>query len=70
MDDASVFNHNNHLTMKPNGIDNYCLTSMEELTEAMLAQIMHEAAEETRLADERATTRYFNELKEAAAHVK
>jgi hypothetical protein len=48
-------------------IDTYKLTSMEEPTDEMLAQLMHEAAEEASRTNREATTRFFEEIKQAAA---
>ena len=47
-------------------IDSYRLTDMEEPTDEMLAQIMREAAEDARKANEEATKRFFDELNKAA----
>lgn len=48
-------------------IDTYRLTSMEEPTDEVLAQLMHEAAEEASRTNREATTRFFEEIKQAAA---
>ena len=48
-------------------IDNYRLTSMEEPSDEVLAQLMHEAAEEARESNRKATRRFFEEIKQAAA---
>ena len=48
-------------------IDTYKLTSMEEPTDEMLAQIMREAAEEAAQTNREATIRFFEEIKQAAA---
>ncbi|MBR3495126.1 MAG: hypothetical protein IKH37_00185 [Prevotella sp.] len=48
-------------------IDTYKLTSLEEPTDEMLAQLMHEAAEEASRTNQEATTRFFEEIKQAAA---
>lgn len=48
-------------------IDTYKLTSMEEPTDEVLAQLMHEAAEEASRTNREATTRFFDEIKQAAA---
>ena len=40
-------------------IDTYRLTSMEEPTDEVLAQLMHEAAEEASRTNREATTRFF-----------
>ena len=53
--------------MKPQTIDNYRLTSLEEPTDEMLAQIMHEAAEEAARTNREATRRFFEEIKQASA---
>ncbi len=53
--------------MTPQPIDNYRLTSLEEPTEEMLAQLMREAAEEARESNRVATERFFEEIKQAAA---
>ena len=53
--------------MTPQTIDNYRLTSMEEPSEEVLAQLMREAAEEASRTNQEATTRFFEELKKAAA---
>ena len=45
--------------MTPQPIDNYRLTSLEEPTDEMLAQLMHEAAEEARESNREATERFF-----------
>ena len=47
-------------------IDTYKLTSLEEPTDEMLAQLMHEAAEEASRTNQEATTRFFEEIKQAA----
>ena len=52
--------------MTPQPIDNYRLTSLEEPTDEMLAQLMHEAAEEARESNREATERFFEEIKQAA----
>ena len=55
--------------MKPQTIDNYRLTSLEEPTDEMLAQIMHEAAEEARKKRAAATARFFGKLKQDAQKI-
>jgi hypothetical protein len=55
------------IPMKPQTIDNYRLTSLEEPTDEMLAQIMHEAAEEASRTNREATKRFFEEIKQASA---
>ncbi|MBQ3631488.1 MAG: hypothetical protein II864_07140 [Prevotella sp.] len=47
-------------------IDNYRLTSLEEPSDEVLAQLMHEAAEEARETNRVATERFFDEIKQAA----
>ena len=47
--------------------DNYRLTSMEEPSDEVLAQLMREAAEEASRTNREATTRFFEEIKQAAA---
>ncbi len=53
--------------MTPQSIDKYRLTSLEEPTDEMLAQLMNEAAEEARESNRAATERFFEEIKRAAA---
>ena len=53
--------------MKLQTIDNYRLTSMEEPSDEVLAQLMHEAAEEASRTNQEATIRFFDEIKQAAA---
>ena len=48
-------------------IDTYKLTSMEEPSDEVLEQLMCEAAEEASLTNREATTRFFEEIKQAAA---
>ena len=48
-------------------IDTYKLTSMEEPSDEVLAQLMHEAAEEATRTNREATMRFFEEIKQAAA---
>lgn len=47
-------------------IDTYKLTSMEEPSDEILAQIMHEAAMDAKQKGEEAHRRYFDELHEDA----
>lgn len=47
-------------------IDTYRLTSMEEPSDEMLAQIMHEAAMDARRKGEEAHKRYFDQLRKYA----
>lgn len=48
-------------------IDTYKLTSMEEPSDEVLEQLMREAAEEASQTNREATTRFFEEIKQAAA---
>ena len=48
-------------------IDTYKLTSMEEPSDEVLEQLMREAAEEATQTNREATTRFFEEIKQAAA---
>ena len=50
-------------------IDTYKLTSMEEPTDEVLSQLMREAAQDAQKANEQATQRYFEELRQAAAAI-
>jgi hypothetical protein len=51
-------------------IDTYKLTSMEEPTDEILSQLMREAAEDARESNRKATERFFEELRQAAANIK
>lgn len=53
--------------MTPQTIDNYRLTSMEEPSDEVLAQLMREAAEEASQTNNEATARFFEEIRQAAA---
>ena len=48
-------------------IDTYKLTSMEEPSDEVLEQLMREVAEEASQTNREATTRFFEEIKQAAA---
>ena len=48
-------------------IDDYRLTGMEEPSDDALAQVMREATEEASRTNREATTRFFEEIKQAAA---
>lgn len=48
-------------------IDTYKLTSMEEPSDEILAQIMHEAALDAKKKGEEAHKRYFDQLRDMAA---
>ena len=58
--------------MKPNikvmtpTIDTYRLTSMEEPSDAVLSQLMREAAEEAKRSNDEATSRFFEQLRQDA----
>ena len=51
-------------------INSYRLTSLEDPPEEFLAQIMKEAAEEARIENEKATKRFFDEIKHAAEKIR
>ena len=51
--------------MTPQPIDNYRLTSLEEPTDEMLAQLMREAEQKK----EEATARFFGQLKRDAEKI-
>ena len=53
------------LMMTTKDIDSYRLTDLEDPTDEMLAQIMKEAAEDARKANEEATKRFFDEIDKA-----
>ena len=55
------------MTTQP--IDDYRLTSLEEPTDEMLAQLMHEAAEDAKQKKEEATARFFGQLKRDAEKI-
>ena len=48
-------------------IDTYKLTSLEEPSDEVLEQLMREDAEEATQTNREATTRFFEEIKQAAA---
>ena len=48
-------------------IDTYKLTSLEEPSDEVLEQLMREAAEEATQTNREATTRFCEEIKQAAA---
>jgi len=61
-------NHNfvkNGGFVMPEDINKYRLTSMEEPTEEMLAQIMHEVAVEAKETTEKARKEYFEKLRQS-----
>ena len=53
--------------MEKQTIDNYRFASMEEPSDEILSQLMHEVAEEAREKGEEANKRYFTQLKKDAA---
>lgn len=53
-------------TMLMQTIDTYKLTSMEEPSDEILAQIMHEAALDAKRKGEEAHKRYFDQLRKMA----
>ena len=55
--------------MTPQTIDNYRLTSMEEPSDEVLAQLMREAAEEARQKRAEATARFFGQLRKDAQKI-
>ena len=56
------------MVMNPT-IDTYRLTSMEEPSDAVLSQLMKEAAEETKRTNEEATARFFEQMREDAQKI-
>lgn len=56
--------------MRNMNIDTYRLTSMEEPSDEVLAQLMREAAEDAREANAKATQRYFEKLRQAATAIR
>lgn len=52
-------------TMPEEILNKYRLTSMEEPTDEMLAQIMHEVAVEAKESTEKARKKYFDDLRQA-----
>ena len=61
--------------MKPNikvmtpTIDTYRLTSMEEPSDAVLSQLMREAAEEAKRSNDEATSRFVEQLRQDAQKI-
>lgn len=55
--------------MTPQTIDNYRLTSMVEPSDEVLAQLMHEAAEDAKQKRAEATARFFVQLKKDAQKI-
>jgi hypothetical protein len=58
----------NIMVMNPT-IDTYRLTSMQEPSDAVLSQLMKEAAEEAKRTNEEATTRFFEQMREDAQKI-
>ena len=50
-------------------IDNYRLTSLEEPSDEILAQLMHEAAEEAARTNREVTTRFFEQMRQDAQKI-
>jgi len=57
---------NKKITIMNPTIDTYRLTSMEEPSDAVLSQLMKEAAEEAKRTNEEATNRFFEQMREDA----
>ena len=65
----ALVNKKNSRDMTPQTIDNYRLTSMEEPSDELLAQLMHEAAEEAKQKRAEATSRFFGQLRQDAQKI-
>ena len=50
-------------------IDTYKLTSMEEPSDAVLSQLMREAAEDARRTNDEATNRFFEQMLQDAQKI-
>ena len=50
-------------------IDTYRLTSQEEPSDAILSQLMREAAEEAKRSNDEATTRFFEQMRQDARKI-
>lgn len=50
-------------------IDTYRLTSQEEPSDAILSQLMREAAEEAKRSNDEATNRFFEQLRQDARKI-
>ena len=50
-------------------IDTYKLTSMEEPSDAVLSQLMKEAAEEAKRTNDEATNRFFEQMRQDALKI-
>ena len=55
--------------MTPQTIDNYRLTSLEEPSDEILAQLMREAAEEAARTNREATTSFFERMRQDAQKI-
>ena len=55
--------------MTPQTIDNYRLTSLEEPSDEVLSQLMHEAAEEAKQKRAEVTARFFEQMKRDAQQI-
>lgn len=58
----------NNMVMNPT-IDTYRLTSMEEPSDAVLSQLMREAAEDARRTNDEATNRFFEQMQKDAQKI-
>lgn len=58
----------NTTVMNPT-IDTYRLTSLEEPSDAVLSQLMREAAEEAKRSNDEATTRFFEQMRQDAQKI-
>lgn len=58
----------NNMVMNPT-IDTYRLTSMEEPSDAVLSQLMREAAEDARRTNDEATNRFFEQMLQDAQKI-
>ena len=56
------------MVMNPT-IDTYPLTSMEEPSDAVLSQLMREAAEDARRTNDEATNRFFEQMLQDAQKI-
>ena len=58
----------NNMVMNPT-IDTYRWTSMEEPSDAVLSQLMREAAEDARRTNDEATNRFFEQMLQDAQKI-
>ena len=56
------------MVMNPT-IDTYRLTSMEEPSDAVLSQLMKEAAEDAKRTNDEATNRFFEQIRQDAQKI-